>query len=230
MRKLITREACEPLKVAYGGAEGYPSWPDLTARMIYLTLKRYPRTPENLLATRPWHWLTDSPCGPPDCPRGTCYRPQGLCTCYSLCLDRSVIYPQGPSHGFQISDLPPTLCSSPCFVCPRGISHTWSLPALLSWPLLHTSLLAAPETNQACVFLPPSPIAPVAWRALPPGLRTLPLSSNATFSRRPSLTTSFKGAKLPSSLCYPLLCYFLPWQLGLSDEDLLPGMSPLRML
>ena len=22
---------CEPLKVAYGGAEGYPRWPDLTA-------------------------------------------------------------------------------------------------------------------------------------------------------------------------------------------------------
>lgn len=72
MRKLITREACEPLKVAYGGVEGYPSWPDLTAPVIHLTLKRYPRTPENLLASPPWHWLTGSACGPPDCPRGTC--------------------------------------------------------------------------------------------------------------------------------------------------------------
>lgn len=155
MRKLITREACEPLKVAYGGAEGYPSWPDLTARMIYLTLKRYPRTPENLLASRPWHWLTDSPCGPPDCPRGTCYRPQGLCTCYSLCLDRSVIYPQGPSHGFQISDLPRLSALHPALSVPEasltpGVCQL-SYPGPYSTP---ASSLLLKQTRHVCSCLP----------------------------------------------------------------------------
>lgn len=109
----------------------------------------------------------------------------------------------------------------------HGVSETWTLPALLSfWPPLHTSLLAASETNQASVFLPPSPIAPAAWRALPPGLMTLSLSSNATFSRRPSLTTSFIGAELPISVCYALLCYRLPWQLGLSGVVLIAWDVP----
>ena len=147
-----------------------------------------------------------------------------------LCPPLGLICPYlstGPLSLFLISFINshtplPRLCSSPCLVCPHGVSQTWTVPALLSfWAPLHTSLLAAPETNQASVFLPPSPTAPAAWRALPPGLMTLSLSSNATFSRRPSLTTSFIVAEIPISVCYPLLCYCLPWQLGLSDVVLI---------
>ena len=123
---------------------------------MYLTLKRYPRAPEHLLASPPWHWLPD------------CTRHVGLLTAPSACSGLRAFALAVPSAWADLSlfihraPLPfsdllykqphPTPLTLLFTLSPRRLSnlHCASSPILLA-PTAHQLLLK--QTRRVCSCL-----------------------------------------------------------------------------